>query len=90
MINSCCAGLLCNLNDIQKALRCDVFKISDTSCQSSKLENFHLKFIYRISYKIAKRQAPEKRICPIENCRYAIEIKMSDILQIFEVIDIFT
>ena len=58
------------------------------SCQSSKLENFHLKFIYRISYKIAKRQAPEKRICPIENCRYAIEIKMSDLLQVYEADDI--
>jgi len=47
-------------------------------CQSSKLENFHLKFIYRISYKIAKRQTLEKRISPIGNCRYAIKAKMSD------------
>ena len=57
--------------------------------QSIKIENFHLKFIYRISYKIAKRQAPEKRICPIENCGYAIEIKMSDLSRVFRADDIF-
>ena len=31
-----------------------------------------------------------KRIYPIENCRYAIRAKMSDISQVFEVDDIFT
>jgi hypothetical protein len=32
----------------------------------------------------------QKMIRPIENCRYAIKAKMSDILQVFEVDDIFT
>jgi len=61
---------------IRKVVKYKVFKFN--GCQSSKLENFHLKFIYRISYKIAKRQTLEKRISPIGNCRYAIRAKMSD------------
>jgi hypothetical protein len=33
---------------------------------------------------------PAKRICPIENCRYSIRAKMSDISQVFEEDDIST
>jgi hypothetical protein len=35
-----------------------------------------------------KKANHEKRICPIENCRYAIRAKMSDISKVFEVDDI--
>ena len=58
------------------------------SCQSSKFENFHLRFIYRISHHIAIKANPPKWICPIENCRYAIKAKMSDLSQVLEVDDI--
>jgi len=62
----------------------------DISCQNHGFKHFNLKCIYPISYEIAKRQTPEKRICPIDNCTYAIRAKMSDISQIFEMDDIFT
>ena len=39
--------------------------------------------------KLQKKANPAKRICPIENCTYAIRAKMSDISQVFEVDDIF-
>jgi hypothetical protein len=54
-----------------------------------KFENFHLRFIYRISYKIAIKANPPKWLCPIENYRYAIKAKMSDISKVFEAADIF-
>jgi hypothetical protein len=67
------------LNVYSKNRRFETEIKPDISCQSIKLENFHLRFIYRISYKIAKKANPPKWICPIENCRYAIKAKMSDI-----------
>jgi len=45
--------------------------------------------IIDISYKIAKKANTRKWICPIENCRFAIRAKMSDISQVFEADDIF-
>jgi len=60
------------------------------TCQKFRFKNLNLNCIYRIFYKIAKRQIPAKKIRPIENCIYAIRAKMSDIFQVFEVIDIFT
>ena len=58
------------------------------SCHKYNLKPSLVQYIYPISYKIAKRQTPEKRICPIENYRCAIRAKMSDISQVFEVDDI--
>jgi len=58
------------------------------SCQSIKCENFHLRFIYRIPYKIAIKANPPKWICPIENCRYAIKAKMSDLSPVLRPVDI--
>ena len=59
------------------------------SCHKHKFKHLNSRYIYLISYKIAKKANPWKTICPIENCRYAIETKMSDISQVFEVDDIF-
>ena len=36
------------------------------SCQKHKSNNLNFKYIYRISYKIAKKANPQKKICPIE------------------------
>ena len=48
-----------------------------------------VQYIYPISYKIAKKANPRKWNCPIENRRYAIRAKISDISQDFRVDDIF-
>ena len=38
-----------------------------TSCHTSKFEHLNFLYIYPISYKIAKKANPQKRICPYKN-----------------------
>ena len=40
------------------------------SCQKHKFKHFNFHYIYPISYKIAKRETPDKRICPSSEEEY--------------------
>jgi hypothetical protein len=50
-----------------------------TACHKHNLKPSLIQYIYPVSFKNAKSQTLEKRICPIENCRYAIKADMSAI-----------
>jgi len=65
------------------------FLSKSTACQKHRFKHFNFQYIYLISYKIAKKANPRKWNCPIENRRYAIRAKISDISQDFRVNDIF-
>jgi len=56
--------------------------------QNNNLKEVYTNCIYCKFYKKAKRQTLEKRISPIENCRYAIRAKMSDLSQVLRPVDI--
>ena len=57
------------------------------SCHKYNLKPSLVQYIYRISYKIAKKANPDKGFAPFENCRYAIRAKMSDISKVFESVE---
>jgi len=40
------------------------FRKLHVSCQYSRFKHLNFKYIYLISYKIAKKANPRKRICP--------------------------
>jgi hypothetical protein len=59
-----------------------------TACHKHNLKPSLIQYIYPVSFKNAKRQTLEKRICPIENCRYAIKANMSDSSKVLKPVDI--
>ena len=60
------------------------------SCQNKNLEATYPEYIYRKIQEKSKGQTLLNGFALIENCRYAIRAKMSDISQVFEGDDIFT
>jgi hypothetical protein len=50
----------------RKVIKCDVFKLQ-ISCQKHNLKWLYLDYIYRISYKNAKRPTPEKGFALLKN-----------------------